>query len=148
CCLMRGLLVQAGHVATEGRRERRPLTKKGSTILDRETWGLDAGGNWLSHTRSAKNLLETRSLDNGKMNRITSIGGAGSTVVEGNVNEFATVNVNGQPAAMQSDPVSSGYRFHRTIAVEAGSNVVEVTATDTDTPPRTTSQRYRFTCPP
>lgn len=30
------------------------------TLVDRETRGLDDGGNWLSHTRSATSLMETR----------------------------------------------------------------------------------------
>lgn len=67
-----------------------------SALIDNEKWGLDKAGNWLSHTRSATSLMETRTHDN--LNRLNQIGGAGSTLVEGTVNELSTVTVNNQPA--------------------------------------------------
>ena len=67
-----------------------------SALIDNEKWGLDKAGNWFSHTRSATSLMETRTHDN--LNRLNQIGGAGSTLVEGTVNELSTVTVNNQPA--------------------------------------------------
>ena len=121
-----------------------------NTLLDREAWGLDAAGNWLSHTRSAgSGLLETRGVNS--LNQLTQLGGAGSTVIEGRVNEFANVTVNGQPATLRADPVAGGYRFQRTVPVTVGSNTVTVSATDLAVPPQpaplTTTQNWQFTVP-
>ena len=49
-------------------------------VVDRENWGLDDGGNWLSRTRTATGLMETRTVDT--MNRLTQIGGAGPFVLD------------------------------------------------------------------
>jgi RHS repeat-associated protein len=62
-----------------------------NTLLDRETWGLDRGGNWLSRSRTATNFMETRTIST--LNQLTQVGEAGETVIEGTVNEFATVQV-------------------------------------------------------
>ena len=122
-----------------------------NTLLDRETWGLDTGGNWLSHTRSSNNLMETRTVDN--MNRLNQMGGAGTTVVEGGINapsrgvrrrdrqplgwdevpraraerpsQIADVTVNSQPAELKADPATGGYRYRRPVPVTVGSNTVE-----------------------
>jgi hypothetical protein len=126
----------------------------GNTLLDRETWGLDAAGNWLSRSRTATNLMETRTNDS--LNRLMQIGGAGSTVVEGRVNEFASVTVaaNGQgaqPATLRADPVAGGYRFARTVPVNAGSNTVTIAATDLAVVPQatplTTTKSWQFNVP-
>lgn len=116
-----------------------------STLVDRENWGLDDGGNWLSRTRTATSLMETRTVD--VMNRLTQTGGDGQTVVEGTVNEFSTVTVDGQAAEMQADPVAGNYRFKKAVAVTTGSNTVAISATDTDTPPGVTTENWQFTVP-
>jgi RHS repeat-associated protein len=125
--------------------EKRDITGGGNTLTDRETWGLDDGGNWLNRTRTTGNLMETRSID--VMNRLTQIGGAGSAVIEGNVNEQASVTINGQPAEMRQDAVAGGYRFKGTVPVIQGSNTVAINATDTDTPAQVTNQNWKFTVP-
>ncbi len=126
-----------------------------NTLLDRETWGLDDAGNWLSHMRSAGNLMETRTVNS--LNQLTQIGGAGSTVIEGQVSEFANVTVaaNGgaaQAATLRKDPVEAGkYRFERTVPVNAGSNTVTIAATDLASPgqaaPLTTTKSWQFNVP-
>ena len=114
-----------------------------NTATDQESWGLDDGGNWLSHTRSSGNLMETRKVD--AMNRLQGVGGAGSTVIDGHVNEFSQMWVNSQPTPITPDPVSSGYRFKRTVAVTQGSNTVQITAKDQSG--QTTQQNWQFTAP-
>jgi RHS repeat-associated protein len=116
-----------------------------STLLDRETWGLDKGGNWLSYMRTSDNLMQTRAIDN--MNRLQQTGGAGTTVIEGGVNELADVTVNSQPAELRSDPATGGYRYRKPVAVTQGTNMVNVTAVDKDDPPNTTSQNWEFEVP-
>lgn len=108
---------------------------------------------------------------------LTYTGRAGKVVVEGHVNEpsrrfwrpdrqtehpvwgaaprvrvehpsqLSEVNVNGQPATLQTDPVAGGYRFRRPVDVTAGSNTVTVAATDRDEPPNTTTQVWSFNVP-
>lgn len=56
--------------------------------------------------------METRT--HNSMNRLTAIGGSGSTVIEGSVNEFARVTVNGASAQLSKDPVGDGFRYRRT----------------------------------
>lgn len=120
-------------------------TLSSSALIDRETWGLDKAGNWLSHSRSATSLMETRTHDS--LNRLNQIGGAGSTLVEGTVNENATVTVNNQLAELRADPVAGGYRYRKIVAVTAGSNTVQIKAVDKDTPPKTTQQNWQFSVP-
>ena len=116
-----------------------------SALIDSEKWGFDKAGNWLSHTRSATSLMETRTHDN--LNRLNQIGGAGSTLVEGTVNELSTVTVNNQPAELRTDPVAGGYRYRKTVPVTAGSNTVQIKAIDKDNPPNTTQKNWQFTVP-
>jgi len=113
----------------------------------RETWGLDTAGNWLSRTRqnATGNLIETRGLDPAGLNKLMRIGGGGSTVVEGTLNEFANVTVNGQPAALRTDPVAGNYRFRREAAVTPGSNTVQIAATNPQG--QSTVQNWQFTVP-
>ena len=114
-----------------------------NTATDQESWGLDDGGNWLSHTRSSGSLMETRKVD--AMNRLQGVGGAGSTVIDGHVNEFSQMWVNSQPTPITPDPVSSGYRFKRTVVVTQGSNTVQITAKDQSG--QTTQQNWQFSAP-
>ena len=114
-----------------------------NTRADHETWALDQAGNWLSHTQSAGSILQTRTVD--EMNRLLKIGGAGSTVVEGRVNEFASVQVNGEQADLNPAPASGGYFFKRSIPVKEGANTVQITATDPQG--ETTVQNWNFTVP-
>ncbi len=89
--------------------------------------------------------METRTHDS--LNRLNQIGGAGSTLVEGTVNENATVTVNNQLAELRADPVAGGYRYRKIVAVTAGSNTVQIKAVDKDTPPKTTQQNWQFSVP-
>lgn len=117
-----------------------------SQSVDEQTWALDNAGNWLSHTTTDANTgaaMETRTHD--IMNRLTQRGGSGSTVVEGHLNEFATVTVNGQPAEVKGFWGmwgNGGYRFRRVVPVTEGVNSFNVTATDPNN--ETTSQNYEF----
>lgn len=113
-----------------------------AAVLDEEHWALDAAGNWSSRTRESGTVMETRS--HNTMNRLTAIGGAGTTLVEGTVNEFAKVTVNGSTAQLSVDPVG-GYRYRRSVAVQPGSNTVTVQATDTSN--QTTTKQWQFTVP-
>lgn len=108
-------------------------------VLDQSSWSYDAIGNWLSQGTPSSMNTRTHNV----MNRLTSIGGAGSTMVEGTVNEYATVTVNGQNAPLMSDAASGGYRFSAKVPVVSGQNDVTITATDPAN--ETTTQTWRFT---
>lgn len=113
------------------------------SVVEREVWGLDMSGNWLSRSLSGSSVVETRTVNT--MNRLTQIGGSGTTVVEGRTNEFADVTVNGQPAHISPDPASGGYRFRKSVPVVVGSNTVVISATDQDA--QNTTETWQFTAP-
>ena len=112
------------------------------TMLDAENWMLDAAGNWTSRTLESGTVMETHT--NNVMNRLTQIGGAGKTQVEGNVNEFARVKVNGTAAQLSVDP-AGGYRYQRSVPIQTGSNTVTVQATDISG--QTTTKKWQFNVP-
>ena len=114
-----------------------------NTPIDGENWSLDAAGNWLSHSRGSSAVMETRT--HNSMNRLTAIGGGGQTVVEGTVNEFARVTVNGAAAQLSKDSGGDGFRYRRTVPVQAGTNTVTVQATDTGG--ATTTKQWQFSVP-
>ncbi len=111
------------------------------SALDHEDWSLDAAGNWLSKSNGSS--METRT--HNVMNRLTAIGGSGSTVVEGTVNEFARVTVNGASTQLSKESVGGGFRYRRSVPVTTGSNTVTVQATDTGG--ATTTKKWQFNVP-
>jgi len=138
--------------------------------VDRQTWGLDDIGNWLSTTQTDGNLMQTRSHDvmncpslrsrpAGSLRNVDAavaakqwlqqIGGGGSVVVEGTVNEYADITVNSVPANLFEDPLLSppGYRYRAAVPVVTGTNTLTVTATDTEAPPHTTSKQWHINVP-
>ena len=117
---------------------RKALASAPTTVVDQQDWAYDNVGNWLSTGTPA--AMSTRT--HNSLNQLTQIGGAGSTVVAGTLNEFAEVTVNSQPATLRSDPVNGGYQFSKKVNVAEGSNTLTVQATDKDTPPNTTTQNY------
>ena len=90
------------------------------------SWNYDTAGNWYAEGNSTSTV--NRSHDG--MNRLTQIGGAGKTVVEGTLDEPASVSVDGLPASVTSIPGTSSFSFQKEIAVAQGTNTFEVTATD------------------
>jgi YD repeat-containing protein len=110
-------------------------------LLERELWGLDPAGNWLSRSQGTVN--ETRTVNS--LNQLQQIGGAGTTVIEGRVNEFSNVTVNGQEAELRRESTGTGWRFRRTIPVQPGPNTVEVAATDSQN--ETSLKRWQFDVP-
>jgi len=118
-----------------------------SAALDAQTWAYDNGGNWLSSGNTTDMSARTHDI----MNRLQQIGGTGKTVVEGNVNEFATINVTSGSnppvaASLVTDPAASGYRFRAEVPVQTGVNNLTVTAKDRDTPTaNTTTSNFTFT---
>jgi RHS repeat-associated protein len=75
-----------------------------------------------------------QTLSHDVMNRLQQIGGEGSVVVEGTVNEYADITVNSVPANLFEDPLLSppGYRYRAPVPVVTGANTITVTATDQD----------------
>ncbi|MEQ1747966.1 MAG: RHS repeat-associated core domain-containing protein [Prosthecobacter sp.] len=121
-----------------------------NAAIDGSTWGLDDGGNWKSRTRLNSGVLQTRTYDLAKMNRLTQIGGNGTTVIEGTLNEFAQVTVTPNAGAAQTasvirDPAGTGYRYRAEISVAQGTNTVAISATDQSS--LTTNHSWQFTVP-
>jgi RHS repeat-associated protein len=114
------------------------VQQSNNSLVSEDQWAHDASGNLLTQGTS----MTTRS--HNIRNQLTQIGGAGSTVVEGTLNEYATVTVNGQAAQLQSDPANSGYRFRKEVQVSEGNNTVQLSATDREVPPKTTNKNYQF----
>jgi RHS repeat-associated protein len=89
--------------------------------------------------------MQTRQHD--IMNRLTDMGGAGSVVADGTVNEFSTVTVNDKPAPLFEDSLLSPpqYRYRATVPVTEGTNLLTIAATDQDD--ETTTQQWTFNVP-
>ncbi len=144
-------------------------TKNASTqaTLDQRGWSYDAIGNWLSAGSPSNMTARSHNV----MNRLTSTGGAGHTMVEGNVNapsrgvrrrdrqplgwgaaprmraehpsQYADVKVNNQSVPLMADTANGGYRFRAKVPVTAGSNNVTIKATDPAN--EQTNQTWQFT---
>jgi hypothetical protein len=125
------------------RRSTGPASPVPATVYDDKAWAYDPAGNWLSHASGT--VVETRS--HNALNQLKTVGGTGSTLVTGLVDEAARVTVAGQPASLSLQPGSSplAYRFSKTVPVSTGSNTIPITATDAKG--NATSQNWTFTVP-
>ncbi len=125
--------------------QQRNHASQGNQQLDKQSWGLDHGGNWLSHSQASGNVMQTR--QHNLMNQLEQIGGQGSVVVEGTVNEFAEVTVNNVQAALFEDPLlyPPAYRYRAIVPVTQGTNTLTVTATDQDED--ATTNQWEITVP-
>ncbi|MGB0414730.1 MAG: hypothetical protein ACPGJU_09835, partial [Coraliomargarita sp.] len=95
------------------------------TTLKTWSWQYDAAGN---RVRESEDVSSTYSQHN-DLNQLNQVGGAGTTLVEGVVDEPAFVKVNGQDAIVLSQP-GGDFLFRKEIAVSEGSNTITVEATD------------------
>jgi RHS repeat-associated protein len=98
----------------------------GGTVLGEMTWSYDPADNRIVEN----NGTTAMPFYYNNLNQLTRRGGAGQTLIQGIVNEGSKVEVNSQPAVVMSLPGSSDYSFSRIIDVTAGSNTVNVKATD------------------
>jgi len=101
-------------------------TDAGSAQTGRGSWNYDRAGNWYAQGTTTATTHRTHD----SMNHLKQIGGAGTTVVEGVLDEPASVSVDGAPATVTSIPGTSQFNFQREIAVQEGANTFQVTATD------------------
>jgi len=92
----------------------------------RASWSYDPAGNWYATGDSTATTHRTHD----SMNRLSQIGGAGKTVVEGTLNEPANVSVAGQPAVVSSVPGTGDFKFQKEIPVAQGNNNFQIIATD------------------
>ncbi|MBU6303619.1 MAG: hypothetical protein KGS60_18895 [Verrucomicrobia bacterium] len=117
------------------------LTEKNGAGAVTKTWGwaYDGSGNRTHEVEG--NGLRLASI--GGANRLDQIGGAGAALIEGTVNEPATVSVNGQTAAVRALPGGSQYLFSKELALAAGTHEITVTAQDQGN--NTTLKRYNVT---
>ena len=97
-----------------------------SVETSRASWSYDPAGNWYAQG----DLSGTTHRTHDSMNRLNQIGGAGKTVVEGTLNEAATVSVTGQPAVVSSVPGTAEFKFQKEIPVTQGNNNFQIIATD------------------
>ncbi|MEQ1750474.1 MAG: RHS repeat-associated core domain-containing protein, partial [Prosthecobacter sp.] len=113
------------------------------SVFEQRQWNYDAAGNWLSTGDGTTLSMRTHDLS---LNRLTRIGGAGRMMLEGHVNEFATVTVNIQgpqskQAVLMSDP-AGGYNFHVEVDLNQGNNVITLIAQDQDG--QQTTRQYSY----
>ena len=99
----------------------------------RRSWSYDPAGNWYASGDSAATTHRTHNA----MNRLSQIGGSGKTIVEGTLNEAASVSVSGKPAQVTSVPGTSDFNFRKEIPVAQGNNTFQIIATDRKGNPRT-----------
>jgi RHS repeat-associated protein len=112
--------------------------KTGASGGEARSWRYDGAGNRILSNQGA---ATTPSFYNG-LNQVLRVGGSGRTLIEGTVDETATVKVNGQPAQTASAPGSGQMVFRKMVEVAEGSNVVEIEARDASNNVR--SERWRF----
>jgi RHS repeat-associated protein len=125
------------------------LTTQSSTLLatnaleDKRTWAYDAAGNMLSRgtERGSTKTMELR--QHSGRNQLSTIGGGGRTLMDGTVNEPASVTVQvgstaaAQPARVTSQSPSGPYRFQREADFPVGSTNLTITAKDGNNNTRT-----------
>ena len=97
-----------------------------SVETSRASWSYDPAGNWYAQG----DLSGTTHRTHDSMNRLNQIGGAGKTVVEGTLNEAATVSVSGQAAQVISVLGTGDFNFKKEIPVAQGNNNFQIVATD------------------
>ena len=107
-----------------------------NALEDKRTWAYDAAGNMLSRTteQGSNKTMELR--QHSGRNQLTTVGGGGRTLVDGTVNEPASVTVQvgstaaAQPARVTSQSPSGPYRFQREADFPVGWTSLTITATD------------------
>ncbi|MGB0373087.1 MAG: RHS repeat domain-containing protein [Opitutales bacterium] len=114
------------------------ITNNGGTTLDSWSWQYDPAGN---RQRESEGSGSDYSQYN-NLNQLSQIGGDGTTLIEGTIDELALVNVNGSSAEVTS-LAGGGFRFRKEVPVTEGSNTVTVEATDASG--NTASQSYAIT---
>lgn len=116
----------------------------GGTATQKSSWHYDTAGNIAStliHPVGQSALLRMR--QHTGRNQLTSIGGAGKTMVEGTIDEPATVTVNSQPAAVTKLSPGGPWRFQREVEFPDGETNIEIVATDGSN--NQTTQNYTVT---
>ena len=101
--------------------------RNGSTLVESGYYGYDNAGNRIqvgTATAAAKNY------DTNKLNQLMSERDHGRTTFAGQVDEPATVKVNGQAAKVTSTDGGAPFKFERVVNLDAGTNTVVVEAKD------------------
>jgi RHS repeat-associated protein len=111
--------------------------------LTTNTYRYDAAGNRIT---SGAGLQPASLAQHNNRNQLKTVGGAGTTLVEGTVDEKSKVTVNGLPAKMNAISGTGLWKYERQIDVTAGTNAVAISATDASGNTRT--QSYNFTVGP
>jgi RHS repeat-associated protein len=97
----------------------------------KEAWHYDLAGN-ISSTVSlpavGSGSLQIRSIQG--RNQLAAVGGPGTTLVEGTIDEAAQVQVNGDAAVVTKLGPTGPWKFQKEVSVAAGSNAISVEATD------------------
>ena len=117
-------------------------TTTGATLTS-NTYRYDAAGNRIS---SGAGILPGSLAQHNARNQLQQIGGPGTTLIEGTVDEKSKVLVNGQPAKVLAISGTPLWKYERIIPVVAGDNNVTITATDASG--NTRAQTYIFNVPP
>ncbi|MEQ1747820.1 MAG: RHS repeat-associated core domain-containing protein [Prosthecobacter sp.] len=103
----------------------------GGTPSRTESWHYDKAGNLAStQVQPAGQSAILRMRQHTGRNQLTSFGGSGKTLVEGTVDEAATVMVNGQPAAVNKLGPSGPWRYQREVDFPDGQTSIAIVATD------------------
>ena len=89
-------------------------------------WAYDAAGNRISEIEGPAMRLAGI----GGANRLDRVGGGGRALVEGTVDEPATVKVNGEPAQMRPLPGGAGYLYSKELNLGSGERRIIVEAED------------------
>lgn len=103
----------------------------GGTSQKKESWHYDTAGNIASSlVEPTGQSASLRMRQHTGRNQLTSMGGAGKTLVEGTTDEAATVTVNSQPAVVTKLGPSGPWRFQKEMDFPNGQTSITVVATD------------------
>ncbi|MEX2580446.1 MAG: RHS repeat-associated core domain-containing protein [Verrucomicrobiales bacterium] len=102
------------------------VTDGSGTEVDRYAYHYDAAGNRTGEAIGTAGAFASHNVRNQK----TQVGGDGTTLIEGTVDEPSSVTVDGEPVAVRALPGGSEYLYQKEVSMTQGPNTFEIVAED------------------
>lgn len=112
-------------------------------VIEHERYGYDKAGNRIQVVTGTTSSPAVRNYKVNNLNQLVSERGFGRTLFSGEVDEPATVTVNGQPAKVMSTEGVAPFRFEAWVQLPAGTSQVVIEAKDGND--NTTTETYEVT---
>jgi YD repeat-containing protein len=108
-------------------------------LIQQNSWQYDGAGNRIVENDATQSTV----FNHNSTNQLIQVGGSGKTLIEGVVNKPSTVKVNQQSARVTSLPGTTEFLFQQEINVQAGTNTVQIEATNSNN--QTETEQYQYT---